>query len=69
MTHCSFAVRQSGNIGQELIGPDGTVIAWTTDAWIAQAICKLLIDHEELISDMDKNLPAKSENSGGEYSI
>jgi len=27
----------------------GTVVAWTTDAWLAQVICKLLSDNEELL--------------------
>ena len=45
----SFTVRQSGSIGQEILDQDGTVVAWTTDAWLAQVICKLLSDNEELL--------------------
>ena len=45
----SFTVRQSGNIGQKILDQDGTVVAWTTDAWVAQVICKLLTDNEELL--------------------
>ena len=43
----AFTVRQSGNIGQEIIDQDGTVVAWTTDDWLAQVVCKLLNDNEE----------------------
>ena len=45
----AFTVRQSGNIGQEILDQDGNTIAWTTDAWLAQVICKLLSDNEELL--------------------
>ena len=45
----AFTVRQSGNIGQEILDQDGTVVAWTTDAWLAQVICNLLSDNEELL--------------------
>ena len=44
--HEPFSIRQSGNIGQEILDQDGKIIAWTTDAWIAQVICKLLNEHE-----------------------
>ena len=47
--HEPFSIKQSGNIGQEILDHDGTIIAWTTDAWIAQVICKLLNDHEGMI--------------------
>lgn len=47
--HGLLSVRQSGNIGQEILDQDGKIIAWTTDAWIAQAICKLLNDNEGMI--------------------
>ena len=45
----AFTVRPSGNIGQKILDQDGTVVAWTTDAWLAQVICKLLSDNEELL--------------------
>jgi len=45
----AYSVRASGNVGQEILGPDGKIIAWTTDAWIAQVIAKLLIENEELL--------------------
>ncbi len=45
----SFWVRQSGNIGQEIIDQDGRIIAWTTDFWTARVICKLLNDNEGLL--------------------
>lgn len=46
----AFFVRASGNIGQVVFGPDGEIIAWTTDAWVAQVIAKLLSENEELFS-------------------
>jgi hypothetical protein len=49
-THEPFAIRQSGNIGQEILDQGGTIIAWTTDVWAAQVICKLLNEHEELLT-------------------
>ena len=42
-------MRQSGNIGQEILDQAGKIIAWTTDVWLAQVICKLLNDNEGLI--------------------
>ena len=45
----AFTVRQSGNIGQEILDQDGNTIAWMTDTWLAQVICKLLSDNEELL--------------------
>lgn len=45
----AFTVRQSGNIGQEILGPDGQIVAWTTNDWAAQVICRLLNDNEELL--------------------
>jgi hypothetical protein len=50
-----FTVKQSGNIGQEILDRDGRVIAWTTDSWIAQVICKLLIENEELLTRKERN--------------
>ena len=47
--HEPFSIRRSGNIGQEILDQDGKIIAWTTDAWIAQVICKLLNDREGMI--------------------
>lgn len=45
----SFTVQPSGNIGQEILGPDGNILAWTTDEWIAQVIVKLLNENEHLL--------------------
>jgi hypothetical protein len=45
----TFWVRQSGNVGQEIIDQDGRVIAWTTDDWTARVICKLLNENEGLL--------------------
>jgi hypothetical protein len=41
-----FSIRLSGNIGQEIRDPDGKIIAWTTNTWIAEVICKLLTEQE-----------------------
>ncbi len=51
-----FCVRASGNVGQEIIGPDGLVFAWTTDPVKAAHICKLLTAY--------KNVQDKKESSG-----
>ena len=45
----AFTVRQSGNIGQEILDQDGNTIVWTTDAWLAQVICELLTENEGLL--------------------
>ena len=37
-----FTLRQSGNLGQELISPCGTILAWTTDAVFGAFICRVL---------------------------
>lgn len=41
-THGPFSIRSNGSIGLELIDGDGRIIAWTTDPWVAQVICRLL---------------------------
>jgi hypothetical protein len=38
-----------GNVGQEIVDHDGRIIAWITDEWVAQVICKLLNENEELL--------------------
>ena len=45
----AFEVRVSGNIGQVVLDPDGEVIAWTTDSWIAQVIVKLMSENQNLL--------------------
>ena len=37
-----FSVRESGNIGQEVLDADGKVVAWTTDAVLAHQIARML---------------------------
>lgn len=37
-----FSVRESGNIGQEVLDADGKVVAWTTDIVLAHRIVRLL---------------------------
>jgi hypothetical protein len=41
-----FSVHSTGNIGQEILDPDGKIIAWTTDSWVAQVIARLLGENE-----------------------
>lgn len=31
------------------VPPHRVAVAWTTDPWVAQVICKLLTDNEELL--------------------
>ena len=50
-TGCAIHVRQSGNIGQGILDQNDKIIAWTTNVWVAQVICKLLNTHEELLDD------------------
>ena len=45
----AFSVQASGNIGQVVLDPDGEVIAWTTDSWIAQVIVKLMSENQNLL--------------------
>ena len=44
-----FSIRSNGSIGQEICDGDGVTIAWTTDPWVAQVICKLLNENERLL--------------------
>ena len=37
-----FSVRESGNVGQEVLDADGKVVAWTTDAVLAHQIARML---------------------------
>lgn len=45
----AFSVISSGGVGREIVDPNGEVIAWTTDSWVAQVICKLLNENENLL--------------------
>ena len=38
----NYVARASGSVGQEILNPDGEVIAWTVDGWWAAAIVDLL---------------------------
>ena len=44
-----LSIRQSGNIGQEILDADGRIICWTTDSWVARVIRKLLNENEGLL--------------------
>lgn len=39
-----YTLRQSGNIGQELISPRGKILAWTTDAVFGAFMCRVCND-------------------------
>lgn len=43
-----FHVRQSGEIGQEIIGPDGNVYAWATNPAKVAHICWLLTAYKNV---------------------
>lgn len=45
-----FILRQSGNIGQEIISPRGNTLAWTTDPVFGTFMVRILND---LYSDGD----------------
>lgn len=47
----AFSVHRSGNVGQETLDQDGRIIAWTTDEWTAQVICKLLNENQGLLKE------------------
>ncbi len=49
-----FWVRQSGNIGQEILDSNGQIIVWTTDGWTAQVIARLLNENEDLLRPVKK---------------
>jgi hypothetical protein len=36
-------------VGQEVLGPDGGIVAWTSDEWAALVICQLLNENEGLL--------------------
>jgi hypothetical protein len=44
-----YSIRQSGTIGQQILDPDGKIIAWTTNEWVAHVIVKLLSANEGLL--------------------
>lgn len=45
----AFSVRSFGNVGQVVLDPDGKIIAWTTNEWVAEVIARLLTENEELL--------------------
>ena len=44
-----FTVRQSGNVGQEIVSPRGNVVAWTVDPVFGHLMCRLV--NEFLVND------------------
>jgi hypothetical protein len=45
----AFTVHHSGGVGHTVVNCDGEIIAWTTDDWVAQVVCKLLNENKELL--------------------
>lgn len=43
-----FSVRQTGEVGQEILDPNGQVIAWTLDHVLAALIATLLTENQEM---------------------
>ena len=44
----TFTIRRCGQMGQEIVDPDGRILAWTTNEWIAQVLCRLCNEQETL---------------------
>ena len=44
-----FTVRQSGNVGQEIVSPRGNVVAWTVDPVFGHLMCRLI--NEFMVND------------------
>ena len=44
-----FTIRQSGNVGQEIVSPCGNVVAWTVDPVFGHLVCRLV--NEFLVND------------------
>jgi isoleucyl-tRNA synthetase len=51
MVFVAFTIRQAGCVGPEILEQGGKIVAWTTDDWTAQVICKLLNENEELMRE------------------
>ena len=56
----SYALQQSENIGQEIISPEGKVIAWTTDPVIG-ALLKSILNKTDLETIFDSGDTQKEE--------
>jgi hypothetical protein len=50
-----YSVRQSGSIGQEVVGPSGTVVAWTLDPVLAARIVKVLTENQEPVPSASRH--------------
>ncbi len=51
-----YQVRESGNVGQEIVNEDGNIVCWTTDPVVAALIAKLLTLHRKVAEK--KSLPS-----------
>lgn len=49
LSRALFTVRQSGNVGQEIVSPRGNVVAWTVDPIFGHLICLLV--NEFMVND------------------
>jgi hypothetical protein len=43
-----FSVRQSSKVIQAITDQEGNIVAWSTNEQMAQLLCKLLNEHQEL---------------------
>lgn len=62
-TGSNFEVHESGNIGQTISDYNGTIIAWTTDAWVAQVISMLLNKNTHLLFRKETEYETDMDNS------
>lgn len=45
----AFSVHDSGGVGRTIVNCDGDIIAWTKDDGVAQVVCRLLNENENLL--------------------
>jgi hypothetical protein len=50
MNEIKFTVRRTGNVGLEIVSPNGVVMAWTTDEVIGAVLCDLLNTNQKAAS-------------------
>ena len=44
-----FVIQTNGGIGQTVTDADGNAVAWTTEPWVAQVICRVMNENEGLL--------------------
>lgn len=57
----AFSLVPSGNVGQVIYNQDGEAVAWTTDAWVGQVICRLLNENVNLVYKTEEKRHEKRE--------